>query len=413
MTYNIELQQNWQEYKQLNDKMEDDHTRYETKNCLPISPQAINSRITNNTNNSTDNLNNYSDPLDQEQLNRIEENIQILTKQQKSLYKDSAPTGYDYDDFHSMRSSHDNYFEEYLRSGYEQNLRSFEQKSYYNTTTNSEGGYIVTQPMMRLYEERIAQLSPMRQVSNVQTISANSLDIVLNDEDIDAKWVSESQVPNTSKNTNFSKLSIIAHEIYAMPSATQKMLDDAAINIEEWIVSEIIQSFAQKENDSFTNGPSGTQPDGLLKNTSVPSINAGASDSFDSDNLLDLIYKLPSKYAINAKMMMNRSLLSYIRKLKEPSSGRYIWNPSQNDTSPSTILGIPVIENDHMPSMGNNNFVIAFGDFYAGYTIVDRRDIRVLRDPYSSKPFVLFYVTKRVGGNVVQPNAFCFLKMAV
>ena len=140
-------------------------------------------------------------------------------------------------------------------------------------------------------------------------------------------------------------------------------------------------------------------------------VTTGADGGFGTtpvDKLLDLIYTPKTQYRQNARFVMNRKTLSAVRKLKD-ADGNYVWDPG-DATGASTLLGYPITEIEDMPDVATDAAAIAFGDFARGYLIVDRAGVRVLRDPYSAKPYVLFYVTKRVGGGVQNFDAIKALK---
>jgi len=210
-----------------------------------------------------------------------------------------------------------------------------------------------------------------------------------------------------------------------MPAATQTLLDDSAVNIDEWIASEIDTVFAEQEGTAFVSGNGTTAPKGFLTYTKeeesdwewgklgfVLSGAAGAFAASDpSDALVDLVYALKAGYRQNATFVMNRRTQAEVRKLKD-DAGNYLWAPPATAGGQATLMGFPVAEAEDMPDIAANSFSIAFGDFRRGYLVVDRMGVRVLRDPYSAKPYVLFYVTKRVGGGVADFDAIKLMKFA-
>jgi HK97 family phage major capsid protein len=214
-------------------------------------------------------------------------------------------------------------------------------------------------------------------------------------------------------------------ELYAMPAATQALLDDSAVNIDQWIADEVHVAFAQQEGTAFITGDGIAQPKGLLTYDTVAQsawvwgklgvLNTGVAGGFPatvpSDKLMDLVYSVKSGYRSNATFLMNRATQSAIRKMKD-GMGHYLWAPGGTPGEAPTILGFPVAESEDMPDIAANSLSLAFGDFRRGYLVVDRVGIRVLRDPYSAKPYVLFYTTKRVGGGVQDFDAIKLLKFA-
>ncbi len=208
-----------------------------------------------------------------------------------------------------------------------------------------------------------------------------------------------------------------------MPAATQSLLDDAAVDIEQWIAEEIDTVFAEQEGAAFVNGNGVNKPTGFLSYTKSTTaawswgktayVVSGAAGAFPASNpsdvLVDLVYATRAGYRQNARFVMNRKTQAAIRKFKA-STGEYLWCPPTSIGAPATLLNFPLVEAEDMPDIAADSFSIAFGDFQRGYLVVDRRGIRILRDPYSSKPYVLFYTTKRVGGGIQDFDAIKLLK---
>ena len=228
--------------------------------------------------------------------------------------------------------------------------------------------------------------------------------------------------PETNSPT-LAELSFPTMELYAMPSATQTLLDNSAVNIDEWLAEEVSIAFAQQEGTAFVSGNGTNRPKGFLDYTKVANgswswgnigyVATGTDGGFDaedpSDELIDFIYALKSEYRANAHWVMNRATQATIRKFKD-ADGNYIWQPAERADLSPTLMGYPIAESEDMPNIGSDSYSIAFGDFQRGYLVVDRAGIRVLRDPYSAKPYVLFYTTKRVGGGVQDFDAIKLLK---
>ena len=221
-------------------------------------------------------------------------------------------------------------------------------------------------------------------------------------------------------------MSFPAMELYAMPAATQTLLDDAIVNIDEWIAGEVETAFAEQEGAAFVSGDGVNKPKGFLASDTVDNaawtwgklgfVGTGAAGAFPSadpsDKLIELIYALKSGYRQNAAFVMNRKTQSVIRTFKD-AQGQYLWQPPAAAGQPATLMGFAVVEAETMPNIGAGALGLAFGDFRRGYLVVDRAGVRVLRDPYSAKPYVLFYTTKRVGGGVQDFDAIKLLKFAV
>ncbi|MGZ3306247.1 MAG: phage major capsid protein, partial [Asticcacaulis sp.] len=239
-------------------------------------------------------------------------------------------------------------------------------------------------------------------------------------------WVSETASRPETDPATLNLLTFPSGELYASPSATSDILDDAYINIDEWLASEIEDAFATQENTAFVSGDGTNKPMGFLSYTTVADASAawgqigyiatGAAGAFSSTNpadaLIDLIYAPKAQYRPGATFVMNRRTAAKIRKFQD-AEGNYIWQPSVQAGQLPMLLGYPVQELEDMPDVAANSLSVAFGDFAKGYLIVDRAGISVLRDPYSAKPYVLFYTTKRVGGGVQNFDAIKVLKFAV
>jgi HK97 family phage major capsid protein len=219
------------------------------------------------------------------------------------------------------------------------------------------------------------------------------------------------------------ELSFPAMELYAMPAATAALLEDAAVNIDEWIAGEVELAFAEQEGTAFVTGDGTNKPKGFLSYTTVANaswawnkigyVATGVDGDFPADDpsdiLVDLIYALKAGYRQNGTFIMNRKTQSAIRKFKD-SSGGYLWQPPAQAGGRATLMTFPVVESEDMPDAAADTFSVAFGDFNRGYLVVDRAGVSVLRDPYSAKPYVLFYTTKRVGGGVQDFDAIKLLK---
>lgn len=307
-------------------------------------------------------------------------------------------------------------FNNYLRSGNENALSSLEKKSL-SASIDVDGGYLirpeVSQNMTRVLED----ISPMRQLASIEVISSSSLDVLEDYTSASAGWTSETKLAVDTDTPKINKRNIPVFEIFAQPSATQKLIDDSSIDIESWLVDKLITSFSKLENQAFIKGDGSSCPRGILTYTDgkewgkIQQVKSGTEGSFEADNLFALYFALKEQYCNNASFLMNRFTLHHVRTLKDKNSGRYLWTPSISEKNPNTLLGLPVFEASDMPVAEKNSLSIALGDFKAAYKVVDRNGVRVLRDPYTFKPFVKFYTTKRVGGDVINFEAIKLLKL--
>ncbi|MDR1561239.1 MAG: phage major capsid protein [Holosporaceae bacterium] len=315
-------------------------------------------------------------------------------------------------------------FSDYIRNGCEHFL-----KKSLSDKNGESGGYLVPKETSVKIDERLKFLSPMRAISHIITISTNSIEMLVDSKKPNAGWAtSADENRNETDSPEIKKIKIPVHEIFAKPKVSQRLLDDSQIDIEEWLIKKIAEKIAALENNAFVNGDGKDKPLGFLKCESedaekrdfgkLQHFYTGAIGAFkDNDTtvnvLIDMVCSLRPIYVKNAKWIMSRSVLAEIRKLKNKDDA-YLWQPALSEASPSMLLGYPVIIDDDMPTLTQEmkSISVAFGDFYSGYQIVDRQGLKILRDPYTSKPFVEFYATKRVGGRVVDFDAIKLLKFA-
>lgn len=312
----------------------------------------------------------------------------------------------------------------YLRRGDESAMARLEGKAL-SVGSGADGGYVAPAELDRLIEMRLKAASPMRGIATVRTTGANVFKKPISTTAAGVGWAAETGERTQTATPNLALLDFPTAELYANLAATQTLLDDAFVNIEEWIAAEVEEAFAAQERTAFVSGNGTNRPKGFLDYTKVADashawgeigyVATGADGAFAASNpvdrLIDLTYAPKAQFRQNARFVLNRETLSGLRKLKD-GSGSYIWSPTDGGAG-SAILGYPVTEIEEMPDIASGAFAIAFGDFQRGYLIVDRAGVRVLRDPYSAKPYVLFYVTKRVGGGVQNFDAIKLLKFGV
>ena len=313
---------------------------------------------------------------------------------------------------------------QYMRRGEVRGLQGFEAKAL-SAGSDPDGGYLVPSETERMIERVVADISPIRAIASVRQISSGTYKKPFTTEGPEAGWVGESEARPQKDGPSLAELEFPAMELYAMPAATGTLLDDAAINLDEWLAEEVQVAFAEQEGKAFVDGDGVKKPRGFLDYDKVADANwswsklgylvSGADGAFatsqPSDVLVDLVYALKAGYRANGRFVMNRSTQAKIRKFKD-LEGNYLWQPGLAAGAPPTLLNFPVSEAEDMPDIGEDAFAIAFGDFRRGYLVVDRLGVRVLRDPYSAKPYVLFYTTKRVGGGVQNFEAIKLLKFA-
>jgi HK97 family phage major capsid protein/HK97 family phage prohead protease len=313
----------------------------------------------------------------------------------------------------STDHEHKSAFNSYLRSGNEQDLNRLEQKSL-SSGSDADGGYLLSRQTSNDVIRSLEDLSPMRQLASSEIISSGSLDIIEDYDQAQSGWTTETSMREETDTPKISKRNIPVFELYAQPAATQKLIDDSSIDIENWLSEKLVNSFDKLESDAFFNGDGSSCPRGILTygEEKIEQILSNTDNMFEYESLLELYFSLKEKYCRNASFLMNRSTMHMARTIKDKNTGKYIWNPAIEIAAPDSLFGVPVYESTNMPIVARNSLSVALGDFKAGYKIVDRAGIRILRDPYTYKPFVKFYATKRVGGDVTNFDAIKLLKIA-
>ena len=314
------------------------------------------------------------------------------------------------------------FVDQYLRRGLETGIKSF------TAATGADGGFAVPREIDALIARTLTDISPIRSIAQVvQTGTAGYRKLVTTG-GTPSGWVSETAARPETDTPSFAEIAPPSGELYANPAASQAMLDDAAFDVEAWLAGEIAEEFARAEGAAFIHGNGTNRPRGFLTGTPTPQDDAarafgtlqyvasGADGNFASvspeNRLIDLVHALRPAYRQGASFVMNSSTLARIRKMKS-DDGAFLWQPSLAAGQPATLLGYPVVEAEDMPDIAAGTYPIAFGNFRHGYLIAERSATQVLRDPFTNKPFVHFYATKRVGGQVLDSNAIKLLKIAV
>jgi HK97 family phage major capsid protein len=315
-------------------------------------------------------------------------------------------------------------FLSYVRTGESAGLRALESKAL-SVGSNPDGGYLVPDEVEATISRRLAVVSPIRALAGNRTVSSDVYKKPFMISGPAVGWVGETDARPQTGSPTLAELTFPAMELYAMPAATASLLDDSAVNIEEWLAAEVEQVFAEQEGAAFVTGDGVAKPKGFLAYPmvaqsawswgSIGYVPTGAAGAFAASNpadvLIDLIYAVAAGYRQNASFVMNRKTQAAVRKFKD-ASGNYLWSPPAAPLGKANLIGFPLADAEEMPDIAANSLSIAFGDFRRGYLVVDRAGVRVLRDPYSAKPYVLFYTTKRVGGGVQDFDAIKVLKFS-
>lgn len=318
---------------------------------------------------------------------------------------------------------HQKAFNAYLRSGDDDGLRglAIEEKAL---SVASDGGFLAAPQVAQTVQNTLFSTTSLRRLANVVTIEGSVYEVLVEKGDTGAGWATEAATVETG-NSQLDRIAIPVHELSAMPKASQRLLDDAAFDVEGWLAERIADRFSRAEANAFLRGDGVDKPRGILSYPTAADatlaagqigfVTTGAAGNFAAaapmDCLIDLIYALGAEYRNNASFLMNSKTAARIRKMKD-ADGRFLWTDALTAGQVPQLLGYPVVISEDMPDIAANAFAVAFGDFRAAYTIVERPDLRVLRDPFSAKPHVLFYATKRVGGGVTDFRAVKLLRFA-
>lgn len=394
------------EIKQLVDELNQAFSEHKVKNDQRLLDLEKNGRV---------------DPLLEQQVSRISSEIQELTDVKQGLERVQTQLnrpGFEFnrEGLDPLAKKKKAAVEKYLRKG--EAAMAPDEIKFLSSQQDADGGYWVTSGMSDKVISKVFETSPMRNVATVETISSDALEIPNDLSEANAAWTTEEGARSETNTPTIGIVTIPVHELYAMPKSTQTLLDDSRIDVENWLAGKVADKFSRLENDAFVNGdgvgkPRGilTYPAGTTNPGQVQQVNSGSASALTADGLRTVVYSLNSPYLKNGRWLMNRGTVEAISKLKD-SNGQYLWQPSLEAGELQTLLGYPIERMEDMPAVAANSLSLAFGDFRHAYTIVDRVGVRVLRDPFSAKPFVLFYTTKRTGGDVTNFEAYVIQKTA-
>jgi len=280
---------------------------------------------------------------------------------------------------------HQKAFNSYLRSGDDDALRGLElEGKALSSAVAADGGYLVDPQTSDTIRSVLNSTASLRAVANVVNVEATAFEVLVDHSEMGAGWATETGNSVETDTPQIERISIPLHELSALPKASQRLLDDSAFDVEGWLAKRIADKFASSEAASFVSGDGVDKPRGFLT---------------AADAVVTLVYSLGAKYRANGSFTMNSKTAGAVRKMKD-ADGRFLWSDGLAAGEPARLMGYPVLIAEDMPDIAADAYAIAFGDFAAGYTVAERPDLRILRDPFSAKPHVLFYATKRVGGDV-------------
>lgn len=315
-----------------------------------------------------------------------------------------------------------------MMSGTNADSLTTDERKAMSAGSDPDGGYLLPESTVGRTVAKIFEQSTMRQLANVMTISTDKIEGLVDNNEASAGWVSELGARSDTSTPQLGQYEIQAHEMYAMPKISQKLIDDASMDVEGWLSMKVADKFARVEGAGFTTGTGAGQPRGLFAYTTAATsddtrawgtfehVKTGTNGGFNAttkgDVLFDLIGAFKDQYLQNAQFLMRREMRTAIRKLKGATSDLYLWEPALQAGVPDRLLGYPVRVDQYVPAMATDSLSLALGDFREAYTIVDRIGIRTLRDPYTAKPYVVFYSTKRTGGGATNYESCKFLKLS-
>jgi len=368
-------------------------------------------------------LKGHVDPLLKEQEEKLNEKMGQL---EDEIAKIKSSTGWKQAEKEQVEEKEAQAFEMYLKTGYDsldldsQNLIKSKaaelSKKYSFAGSDPKGGFLVRPTFSNRINQYVFENSPIRQIADVQTIGSSSWKDLYDESEVSSGWVGETQARPETTTPELNEVEIPVNEIYAKPKATQNLIDDAEVSIEQWLLSKVGDDFLREEGAAFVSGDAVKKPKGFLSYTAgdgfdkLEQFTSAASGAVGFDDLIDLVDLLLPQFESNARFVMSRGTRTALRKLKDQND-QYLWQPDNQGGIASLLLGYPVTIATDMPDIAGSALSIAFGDFRRGYKILDRQGVRVLRDPYTESGFIKYYTTKRVGGGVQHFQAIKLLKV--
>lgn len=364
-----------------------------------------------------------ADVVTAEHVDRINASVSELTATVEALQTQVAAGAVGAGQLTPEAREYNTAFNSWFRRGEsEAGLRDLAVRAALSSESNRDGGFVVPEEMDGTISRVLSTVSAVRGIARVVSISGGSYSTLVSQGGATGSWVGERDTRSATTTPNLAEIDVPAMELAANPGITQTLLDDASLDIAQWLADEVAITFAEMEGAAFVSGDGTKKPRGILSYSTVANasyawgsigfVKTGAAADFASsnpiDNIMDLFGALRPGYRNNGTFLSNDATVTAIRKFKD-STGNLIWAPPTLD-NPQTIVGKPVVIDENMPSVGAGAFPLAFGDFQRGYLIVDRIGTRVLRDPFTNKPYVQFYTTKRVGGGVSNFEAIKLLK---
>jgi len=376
------------------------------------------------------------DPVAREQVEKITEEIKGLKEIREQLDKLAKRAarpgggGEKGDTFTAEQVEHKSAFEGYIRNPNSEKVRAeleAAQAKAVTTTTDAAGGYAVPEVISRRIERELTEISPLRQIVDVQQAGSKDFKILVDVRGLSYGWVGETDTRNETDTPLLEEVAPTFGMIYAYPKASEESLDDMFFNVETWLVNSIIEGFAEGEENSIVNGNGTKKPTGFLNGTPTAQADgtrasgtleyvatgkaAGFADANPADTFLTTIYKLKKGYRRNARWLINKAVAGEVMKFKD-GDGNYLWQPSSLEGQPDRFMGYSVSESEEMPDVAADAFPVAFGDFNAGYVLADLVGFRLTRDEITTPGYVKWYARRRLGGNVKKSEAIKLIKIA-
>lgn len=366
-----------------------------------------------------------ADALFEAKAAQINDALDALGEKLKAVEAKGNRPGAGADGLTEAEAEHKAAYTAWMRKGAgEGELAALEAKTF-QTTVNADGGFAVPKVIDTAIVKKLVDISPIRQIAQVVQIGTSDYKKLADIGGTSSGWVGETAARTATNTPQLAQIAPTMGELYANPQATQVMLDDVFFDAEGWLAASVAEEFARAEGAAFISGDGTNKPTGFLAGTPVATADSSrawgalqyvasggaAAMPTSADTFVTLAHSLKAGYRQGANWVVNKTLLGTLRTYKD-TTNQYLWQPSLQAGVPATFLGYGVVEAEDMPVVAANAFPIAFGNFGAGYLIVDRMGTRTLRDPYSNKPYVGFYTTKRVGGIVQNSEAIKLLKIA-
>ena len=281
------------------------------------------------------------------------------------------------------------------------------------TGNQGAAGYLAPPEFVAEVNKFITPLSPIRTVARVIPSNAYKIQVPVRTGAPSATLVTDGTDVSEDSSIAYGLVNIQAYDIRVWRGVSNLLLTSAGVDLESELAADFAEAIAYKEGYYFVSGDGSDEPEGIMQNTSIPSVVTGNASALTADGIINAFYTLPEQFARNATWALKRQTLGTIRTFKD-GSGNYLWQPALGELSPATILGRPYIECPDMPAVGASAYPVIIGDFRAGYTILDHQDIQIIRDPYTLASYgvIRFVANKAVGGAVVNANAFVKVKVA-